>query len=201
MAKILNIGCGKTRIPHSVGVDCVKIPGFVDVVHDLNQLPYPFTASTIDEIHLYHVLEHLHDSLRVMEELQRILKPGGKVFIRVPHFSSMGAFTDFTHVRPYGYLSFDIFAADHPQHYYTTAVFVITSKTIKYFGLYPNDGLYATYIHPNECHWLARPIVRGINFLIGCSPLLFERIWCYWVGGAGELVVTLQKPLQPKRTI
>lgn len=193
MKKILNIGCGKTRIPNSIGIDYTKIDDFVDIVHDLNIVPYPFKSSSIDEIHLYHVLEHLPNSLKVMEEFYRILKTGGLLFIRVPHFSSLAGFTDFTHIRPYGYLSFDIFQKNHPQHYYTNAQFSILHKQIKYFGLYPNDGVYGTYIHKNSCFWLLRPLVRVINWLISLSPVIFERFWCYWVGGAGEVVLTLKK--------
>ncbi len=193
MKKILNIGCGKTRIPHSVGVDCVRIDNYVDVVHNLNVIPYPFKKSSIDEIHLYHVLEHLHNPVTIMEEFFRLLKPGGLLFIRVPHFSSLAGFTDFTHIRPYGYLSFDIFQKDHPQHYYTTAEFSIVNKQLKYFGLYPNSGIYGTYIHPDSCFWLMKPVVRTINFFISLSPIVFERFWCYWVGGAGEVVITLKK--------
>lgn len=193
MKKILNIGCGKTRIPGSIGVDYAKIGNYVDIVHDLNIVPYPFKASAVDEIHLYHVLEHLHNSVKIMEEFHRILKPGGIIYIRVPHFSSLAGFTDMTHVRPYGYLSFDIFQKNHPQHYYTTVSFTILHKQIKYFGLYPNDGVYEKYVHPNTCFWLAKPFVRFVNMLIALSPTAFERFWCYWVGGAGEVVVTLKK--------
>jgi hypothetical protein len=38
---IINLGCGKTRIPGSFGVDSVEIPGTVDVIHNLNETPYP----------------------------------------------------------------------------------------------------------------------------------------------------------------
>lgn len=190
---ILNLGCGKTRIPDSIGMDIVPIEGYVDIVHDFNKLPYPLKAHSFDEIHMYHVLEHLQQPVKIMEELHRILKPGGVVFIRVPHFSSLAAFTDMTHVRPFAYLSFDIFDPSHPQHYYTQAEFEIVKKEIKYFGLYPNSGVYAQYIHGNQCHPLLKPFVLFVNFLIRLSPLFFERFWCYWVGGAGELVVTLKK--------
>ncbi len=191
--RVLNIGCGQTRIPGSIGLDWVMIPGFVDVVHDLNTLPYPFPDQSFDVIHMYHVLEHLDRPLRVMEEIHRILRHGGTLHIRVPHFSSMGAFTDITHKRPFGYSSFDCFQPAHGQHFYTNVGFTIQGKRIKYLGLYPNEGDYARYIHPNACPLLARPFVRFINFLIDRSPTFFERIWCYWVGGATEVVVDLER--------
>lgn len=190
---ILNLGCGKTKIPHSIGVDNISILGYVDVVHDLNSLPYPFSSNYADEIHLYHVLEHLDNPLKKMKEFHRILKPGGKLYIRVPHFSSMGAFSDITHVRPFGFTSFDCFQMTDYHHFYTNVEFRVCRKEIKYFGLYPNSGPYAKCIHPNECFWLVKPFVHVINFFIKLSPTFFERVWCYWVGGALEVVVDLEK--------
>ncbi len=191
---ILNLGCGKTRIPHSIGVDVIKIENYVDVVLDLNILPYSFAQESVNEIHMYHVLEHLQNPLAKMEELYRILRPKGVIYLRVPHFSSMGAFSDITHVRPFGFTSFDILEQSDYHHFYSRkAKFKIIRKEIKYSGLYPNSGLYADYIHENECFWLVRPFVRIINFFIGLSPIFFERIWCYWVGGATEIVFVLQK--------
>ena len=190
---VLNIGCGKTRLPNSIGVDLVHIDGFVDVVHNLDVTPFPFENDFADEIHMYHVLEHLHDPLHKMEELHRILKPGGVLYLRVPHFSSMGAFTDITHIRPFGYLSFDCFEKTIYQHFYTTKEFEILHREIRYLGLYPNSGFYAQYIHGNQCPLIARPFVLALNFLINLKPIFFERFLCYCVGVATELVVTLKK--------
>jgi SAM-dependent methyltransferase len=190
---IVNLGCGKARIPNSIGVDRVKIENYVDILHDLNVVPYPFKNDSIDEIHFYHVLEHLHDPIKKLEEIHRILKPGGILYMRVPHFSSMGAYTDITHVRPFGYYSFDCLEGGNYQHFYTNVEFAVVKKEIKYFGLYPNSGLYAKYIHSNQCLWFAKPFVRILNFLIRLSPTAFERVWCYWVGGATEVIVTLRK--------
>jgi SAM-dependent methyltransferase len=156
-------------------------------------VPYPFEDNSVDEIHFYHVLEHLHDPIRKLEEIHRILKPGGVLYMRVPHFSSMGAFTDVTHVRPFGYFSFDCLDKNHYHHFYTTANFEILEKKIKYLGLYPNEGVYEKYVHNNSCPWYARPFVRMLNSLINVSPMAFERVWGYWVGGATEVTVTLKK--------
>ena len=190
---IINLGCGKTRIPESIGVDCVSIAGTVDVVHDLNVIPYPFQGDFADEIHCYHVLEHLDNHVAKMEEIHRILKPGGILYLRVPHFSSNGAFTDITHKRPFSYYSFDCFDGDDYHAYYSKVRFKILKKSIKYFGLYPNECVYAKYIHPNQCPIIAKPFVRLFNYLIRLSPLFFERVWCYWVGGACEVVITMRK--------
>lgn len=193
MKKILNLGCGTTRIPESIGVDYVKLENYVDIVHDLDLVPYPFDGDSIDEIHFYHVLEHLHEPIKKLEELHRILKPGGVLHMRVPHFSSMGAFTNMTHLRPFGYTSFDIFDKNNWNHYYTGVEFNILSKSIKYFGLYPNNGVYEKYIHKNHCVWFVKPFVLLMGFLINLSPIFFERFWCYWFGGATEICIDLKK--------
>ena len=125
MKKIINLGCGRTRIPGSIGVDRVKINKYVDVVHDLDKTPYPFKSNSVHEVHSYHVLEHLHNPKEKIEEIYRILKPGGVIFLRVPHFSSMGAFSDITHIRPFGYGSFDCFSPDDYHHFYTKSKFKI----------------------------------------------------------------------------
>lgn len=189
----MNLGCGRTRIPGALGVDITKIEDFVDQVHDLDVLPYPFEDNSVDEIHFYHVLEHLHEPVKKIEEMHRILRPGGILHIRVPHFSSRGAFTDITHVRPFGYESFDCFKEGNNQHYYTKAAFKILSKQIKYFGAFMNTGDYGKYVQPNQGPLIIRPIVMTVDFLISLSPKFFERFWCYLVGGAMELVVDLKK--------
>ncbi len=193
MKTIINLGCGKTRIPDSIGVDVVKIDNYVDVVHDLDKTPYPFKDNFATEVHFYHVLEHLHDPIQKLEEIHRLLKPGGILYLRVPHFSSMGAFTDLTHIRPFGYYSFDCFVENSYHDFYTKARFEIVKKEIKYFGLYPNSGVYSKYIHPNQCPLFARPFIHLINFLIKLSPVLFERFWCYYVGGATEVSLVMKK--------
>jgi len=57
-----------------------------DVVHDLNQVPWPFDDDTFDEIHAYEVMEHLGQQgdfksfFDSWSEIWRILKPDG-VFV------------------------------------------------------------------------------------------------------------------------
>ena len=190
---VINLGCGKTRIPRSIGVDRAKIDNFVDVIHDLEKLPYPFEDNFADEIHCYHVLEHLTQPIKKLEEIHRILKPGGKLYLRVPHFSSMMAFTDLTHLRPFGYASFNCFEKNSCHNFYTNIRFRIVSNKIKYFGFYPNNGVYEKYIQPNRYSFPVRLFVRLVNSLINLSPTFFERFWCYYVGGASEISLILEK--------
>ena len=65
----LNLGCGSDYRRGYINADRVR--GRVDVVLDLNVLPYPFSDNTVDEILLRHVLEHVDDLRKVMDELWR----------------------------------------------------------------------------------------------------------------------------------
>jgi hypothetical protein len=105
----------------------------------------------------------------------------------------MGAFSDITHIRPFGYISMDPFIKGDGHEFYTKKRFEMVSREIRYFGLYPNSGNYAKYIHSSKYSLPVKAIVRIINFFIKLSPTFFERIWCYWVGGATEIYFILKK--------
>ena len=123
--KILDLGCGNKKREGTIGVDYNDRTA-ADIVHNLNSFPYPFDDESIDEIYLDNTLEHLDDVMRVMEEVYRIVKPGGKVKIIVPYFRSLYAFTDPTHKQYFAVLSFAYFDPDHnicKRYDYTLARF------------------------------------------------------------------------------
>lgn len=76
-----------------------------DVLHDLEEFPYPFEDNTFDEIHAYEVLEHLGRQgdwrafFRDFTELYRILKPGGYLAATCPSYKSIWAWGDPSHTR------------------------------------------------------------------------------------------------------
>lgn len=108
----LNLGCGKDVREGWVNLDFQPGDG-VDVVADLERDKLPF--HNVEEMLLCHVLEHLKEPLRVMQELWRIAKPGCKLTIRLPHGASDDAWEDPTHVRPYFLQSFGYFS--QPYHW------------------------------------------------------------------------------------
>lgn len=70
----------------------------------------PLDDSSVDEILLSHVIEHIHHTLPLMQELHRVARPGAKAVVRVPHGGSDDAWEDPTHVRPYFLGSFGYFS-------------------------------------------------------------------------------------------
>lgn len=48
-------------------------------------------SQSFDAITLWHVLEHVHDLHKYVEQLKNLLFPGGKIFIAVPNYTSYDA--------------------------------------------------------------------------------------------------------------
>lgn len=101
MAKILVLGAGRKARPGTeqdqvVTVDINPHVG-ADVIHDLDIFPWPFKDNEFDQIHLDHVLEHLTDIPKIMDELHRVSAPHAKIKIVVPYFRSKWACVDPTH--------------------------------------------------------------------------------------------------------
>ena len=75
-----------------------------DLVWDLEQTPWPWEDDSASEVWLIHALEHMGRDpavfLAIMKELYRVLEPGGKAVIHVPHPRSDDFVSDPTHVRP-----------------------------------------------------------------------------------------------------
>lgn len=125
MKKILDLGCGRKKRPGAIGVDFNGNLG-ADIVHDLNQFPYPLKDNEFDEIYLDNTLEHLDNVISVMEEVYRISKPGGLVKVIVPYFRSHWACIDPTHRHFFTLNSFAYYDPSHQfchQYAYTHARF------------------------------------------------------------------------------
>lgn len=91
----LNLGSSDRIIDGFLNVDILAAPG-VDIVYDLNK-GIPLNDNTVVEIYAGHILEHLDDMVKIMEEIYRVCKNGALVRIKVPYFKSIGAFKDPTH--------------------------------------------------------------------------------------------------------
>lgn len=101
--KKLDIGCGPNKREGFAGVDWYPFPG-VDHIFDVANegAPWPFEDGSVDEVFSSHFLEHLDARGRCYfaNELFRIMKPGAKATIVVPHWSSNRAYGDPTHQWP-----------------------------------------------------------------------------------------------------
>lgn len=103
----LNLGCNDRAIPGCIGVDICPP---ADVIADLTR-PWPWGDSTVDEVVAYDVFEHLPDKRQTMNELWRVLRPGGTARIQVPHATDGdGGHCDPTHCSYWTTSDFEYYA-------------------------------------------------------------------------------------------
>jgi hypothetical protein len=166
---VLNLGCGRKKIPGAVNVDLSAEVG-ADVVHDLAVLPWPLPSDAFRDVYATDVIEHLGDTLAVMEEIHRVCRSGARVHITVPHFSSANAFTDPTHRKQFSYFSFDYFDPSHPFGFYSHARFRRTRAQIVFYPSLSN---------------------KLVHRLANRRPQAYEQRWA-WIFPAWFLSIDLE---------
>lgn len=103
----LNLGCGDRIMPGYIGVDIVPP---ADQIVDLAG-PWPWPDSSVDTVLAYSVFEHLPDKLHTMNELWRVLKPGGIAHLQLPHaIMGDGGHCDPTHKSYWTCSDFEYYA-------------------------------------------------------------------------------------------
>jgi SAM-dependent methyltransferase len=110
----IDLGCGTDKAEGFIGVDVVAADG-VDVIADLNG-GFPFPDNSVDFIKAHDIIEHIPDRIYTMNEIWRILKPGGIVDISVPSTDGRGAFQDPTHVSFWNINSFMYYCQQFPDY-------------------------------------------------------------------------------------
>lgn len=112
----LNLGCGNRKFDGFVNVDKYGAP---DLLFDLENLPWPWADSSVTEVKMIHVLEHLGKDtdvfLGIMKELYRVCADQALVEIDVPHPRSDYFLGDPTHVRPINYPVLSLFSKKENQ--------------------------------------------------------------------------------------
>ena len=104
---ILGAGINHVREDHKFAVDILHSPN-IDLVHNLDVVPWPLPNDQFIHASAMHVVEHLQSLITFMNECHRVLKLGGSLYIETP---LAGAdpdleFADPTHVRCYRKHSF-----------------------------------------------------------------------------------------------
>lgn len=177
----LNLGAGESRKEGYLHVDWSLLAG-PDIVHDLNVFPYPFDDSSIDEIFASHILEHLDRPFEVMREFHRVLRPGGELIVKVPHFSR--GFTHAEHAHGFDVTFPLYFNPEFTRSGYYGVHFKLRSMRLSwlaFFHLMPFMG------YGRGTIGFLRGVNACISFLANLSPAFTSRIWCFWVGGFDEI--------------
>lgn len=116
----IDLGCGRYKKEGFIGVDKFSIVK-PDIVCDVEKEQLPFAESSVSEIYSSHVFEHINDIQSVMNECHRVLAPSGLLKIRVPYWSSEGAFRDPTHVRFFTEKTFEYWRPESECAYYAAS--------------------------------------------------------------------------------
>lgn len=97
----IDIGCGPNKREGFLGIDQYAFPS-VDHVVKLGSEPLPFADGSVEETHASHFVEHLNAAERcyLFNDLFRVMKPGAKMTMIVPHWGSSRAYGDPTHQWP-----------------------------------------------------------------------------------------------------
>jgi SAM-dependent methyltransferase len=162
---VLDVGCGINKYPGSIGLD--RNPNTAaDVIADLDHFPFPFADSTFREVRAIHVIEHVADVIRTMEEFWRLLAPAGRAFVVTPHYTDFSSFCDPTHRWHLNSYSLRYFGEDNAGYgYYSVARFREISVRVRLLALW-------RYL--------------GFEFLVNAFPR-FRRFWehylCYVIRG------------------
>ena len=148
--KALDVGCGDRKLPGAVGIDRLALPA-VDIVHDLNVFPWPVESASFDLVFANHFLEHVTDVLKTLEEVHRILKPGGRFVTQVPYFRSVDAFGDPTHSHFFTSATLDYVSLGTKLSRYEYTPFTFTKKGFWYAWPHPSGNplaqLFKKFIH------------------------------------------------------
>ena len=150
----LNLGCGNKRKEGFTGVDFYPCDA-VDITADLTD-KLPFEDSSVEEVWMDNVIEHIPDITLLMKELNRICINGAIVTILTPHFASDSSWRDPTHVHHLSYFSMDHFEKSSVSHY-TGGGFEVIDRKLSFGGIMGNIG-------------------RLIHKI---SPKKYESTWCF----------------------
>lgn len=182
--KKLNLGCGQFKKSGYINVDWDKSAS-PDVVHNLSKIPYPFKNDYFNIIEADHVLEHLDTVFVIMKELHRILKPNGKLIIKVPHFSR--GFTHAEHKTGFD-VTFPYYFNPSFKGGYTGIHYKLEKIRMNWQAQF--------YLKKEILPKVVCLVLQGVNFIVNIfaniSPLFCSRFWCFLVGGFEEIIIELK---------
>jgi SAM-dependent methyltransferase len=150
----LNLGCGNKRLADHIGVDRFPCEG-AQLLADIARLPFPDACT--ESVVLDNVIEHVLDIPALMREVWRVCRPGARVLIVTPHFSSQSSWRDPTHVHHLSFFSMDHFLDPGVQHY-VGGGFAVRRRELQFSRNLPG---------------------RVGKLIFRCSPNVWEKQFCF----------------------
>jgi ubiquinone/menaquinone biosynthesis C-methylase UbiE len=125
----------------------------------------PFEAGRFQIITMKHVLGHTPDPLTALAEVRRLLKPGGALFIAVPHAGYRKALRDPQHAKFYQPTPTGV-AGGHYIYY--------TPETLG--RLLEQGGFAVVQVHPHLIHRSAPALLRFVQYLVAPFRWLAQQL-------------------------
>lgn len=182
----LDIGCGSKKCePDATGIDLMPGPG-VNLVGEALTILRNMEANSVGSIYSSHFLEHHNNPSDMLEEMVRVVVPGGQLDIRVPHFSNPWFYSDPTHKTPFGLYTF--------AYYFKNNIF---SRKLPSYCLI--DDAYIKTIQLNfgstRPFYIRHGFKKMIQFLVNASNYtreLYEELFT-GIFNCSEIKVIIQK--------
>ena len=183
--KKLNLGSGKFPKKGYINLD-MDNNSSANIIHDLEVYPWPLPSNHFEIIEMDHVLEHLTDLRQILNEIDRVLTKGGRVIIKVPHFSR--GFTHWDHKHGFD-VSFPLyFQKEISGGFHNLSLRHVKTRLI-WFG---QPDFKKKYL--NKFSFYSGKILGCIfDFIGNLNHYFTSRIFCFWIGGYDEIEFVIEK--------
>ena len=170
---VLELGSGEKKWPGRICIDRLDMPD-VDIVADLEE-GFPFLPdNSVDAIHSKSFLEHIDRFDFLMQEIWRVLKPTGRKFLYVPHFSNPYYYSDYTHKRFFGLYTFEYFS--HRQTRFKRKV----PSFYQEYG-FVTEEMTLVFTSPWKGRKLFKRLFQALVNLHSCLMEFYEENLCYLI--------------------
>ncbi len=160
----LKMGCADENPEDYITIDISKISK-PDVLGDV--LKMPFKDNMFEEVLCENVLEHIQDTLTVMNEIWRVAKQDSIIKIVTPHASNPNFWGVPDHIKPFTYTTFDKFGPEAKNSYYGVRFKVIKKRLVPTLGfLQPLVNMF-----PIKMEYLASYIFGFDRIEVELTPL------------------------------
>lgn len=170
---VVDLGCGSAPYKEDVLKTADRYVGVdwgnsyhntrVDIEADLNK-PLPIEENFADVVTSFSVLEHLHDPLLLMQQCERILKPGGTLIMTVPMQWQI-------HEEPYDYFRY----TEYGMRCLGEKAKFENIRVLAPSGFWYVIGIKICYFLEQHVNRHLHPLLVPIWFLIQCAIPLLDR--------------------------
>lgn len=180
---VIELGVGpKRRYDGSIGVDMLDGEA-VDIVGDAMSVLRAFPAGSVRLITSSHFLEHVPDAGAMLDEMSRLLAPGGEIEVIVPHFGHPYFRSDPTHQGlGYGLYTMSYYARDphfsrqvpgyvRRDHLTVKSVDLRFKSSLPFYGRYAFKRVVGMLF--NSCRYMQELWEENLAYVFPCYEIRY----------------------------